>query len=426
MPRGVAFWLVGVTSTLLVMSSAVPSPMYVVYQQEWHFSAAMITVIFGVYGICVLGSMLLFGSLSDTVGRRPVLLGALVLMLAAMTLFALAHGVAWLLAARIVQGMGVGIATGTVGAALIELAPRNAPSRGTLVNTTAPVLGAAVGPLIGGMLVQYGPAPTVLSYLLLLAVFAVAGAVLVFLPETAPNAGGRFQLKPRRISIPAPARRSFAVLALTVATVWAFGGTFQALGPSLVADLLHSQNHLLGGAVVAVLAAAGAIGQPVFGRLTGRQPVVAGGVILVLGVIGLLAGMATSSVPVFIGGIAILGLGWGAVFMGAFRLMAALADPEHRGELLAAVYIVAYLGLSLPAIGAGIAVRYFGLYATMSVFAVVVAVLMVVSMAGLPLLSHRHRSAESLARDVPVAVPHPCCPPHPDATGVSPKVPVGV
>jgi MFS family permease len=276
------------------------------------------------------------------------------------------------------------------------------------------VLGAAVGPLVGGVLVQYGPAPTVLSYLLLLGVFAIVSIVLIFLPETAPKAGHGFQLKLRRISVPPAARRSFAVLALAVATVWAFGGTFQALGPTLVASVLHSQNRLVGGAVVAILAAAGAVGQPLFGRLTGRRPIVAGGFTLVAGIAGLAAGLLTGSVPVFIVGIVVLGFGWGAVFMGAFRLMAALADPEHRGELLAGVYVVAYLGMSLPAIVAGIAVRYAGLLSTMVVFVTLVGILMLVSIALLPLLSHRE---ERVIAEQAEPVPHPCCMPHHEAPG---------
>jgi len=209
------------------------------------------------------------------------------------------------------------------------------------------VLGAAVGPLIGGVLVQYGPAPTVLSYLLLLAVFAVAGLVLLFLPETAPNAGHGFQIRPRRISVPAPARRSFAILALAIATVWAFGGTFQALARRWSPTCCTARTACSAGRWSRCWPARG--DRPADLRPADRPP--AGGrrrLVLVAGVVVLLAGMATSSVPLFVAGIAVLGFGWGAVFMGAFRLMAALADPEHRGSLLAAVYVVAYVGMSLP------------------------------------------------------------------------------
>lgn len=427
LPRGGAFWLVGLVSVLLLISSTVPSPMYVIYQQRWHFSAAMITVVFGVYALFVLASMLLFGSLSDTVGRRPVLVFSLLLMVVAMVLFAVAGNVWWLLVARAVQGIGVGIATGTLGAALIELSPSRAPARGMLINTVAPTFGMALGALGSGLLVQYAPSPTVLSYVILLVVFACLGVALLFLPETAPSAGHGFRIVPRRISIPRAARRPFALVALTIVAVWSIGGLFLSLGPSLVAQMLHSNSHVLGGLVVTALAGGGTVAQLLFGRLTGLRPIVLGGVLLLVG-LGLdTLSLSQGSAALFFVGTAVLGLGWGSAFMGAFRSMAALADPVHRGELLAAVYVVAYLAMCLPAIAAGIAVPHAGLHTTTNVFTAVVAVLVVVALGSLPFVSRHHRSGRVGAHQPVVQhTPGPCCLATHDAAGsTAAPVPVG-
>lgn len=410
LPRAAGFWLVGLVSVLLLASVAVPSPMYIIYQQRWHFSAMMITVIFGVYAIFVLAGMLLFGSLSDTVGRRPILVFSMVLMAVSMVLFWAAAGVGWLLAARVVQGIGAGIAMGAVAAALIELSPPGAQARGMLVNTVAPTVGMAFGALGSGLLVQYGPWPTELPFVILLAAFLGTGAMMMLLQETAPNAGKGMRIAPHRISIPREARRPFALVSLSIVAVWAIGGLYMSLGPSVVAQMLHSNSHVLGGLVVTALAGGGTVAQLVCGRLTGHRPIVLGGVLLLIG-LGLVAiSLSRGSAALFFVGSTVLGMGWGNAFMGAFRSMASLADAAHRGELLAAVYVVAYLSMSVPAVGAGIAVPHAGLHTTTNVFIALVAALVVLALASLPFVSAHHRSGRAGAQ-LPFVhhAPAPCC-----------------
>lgn len=224
----------------------------------WRFSSGILTLVFGVYALAVLVSLLVLGALSDTVGRRPVLLVATGLVLLSMVVFAAADGVGWLISARVLQGIGVGTATGALSAALIELSPAHAPGRGTLVSAIGPPLGQGLGALGVGVLVQYAPHPTVLPYLLLLAGFAVLVAIGWYLPETAPDVvDGPPRIRPRRLAVPAGAGRPFALLSLSIVALWSLGGLFASLGASFVVGLLHSDNHLLGGLVVAVLAGTG-------------------------------------------------------------------------------------------------------------------------------------------------------------------------
>jgi len=387
--RSTALLIVGITTVALLISATAPSPMYVIYQQRWHFSAVVLTVIFGIYSVAVLVSVLLFGSLSDTVGRRPVLAFALVVVMVAMVLFATAGGVTDLILARAVQGTGIGLATGTLGAALIELSPSGAPSRGMLINAVGPTTGMAVGALGSGLLIEYGTAPTVLSYLILLAVFVVCVAAVLLLPETAPNAGHGLRVVPRRVSVPAQSRRPFAVLALSIISVWAIGGLYLSLGPSLVAELLHSGNHVFGGLVVALLATFGAAAQLTESKLTGVRPIVIGGVLLLISLVTVALALRVNSALLFFIGTAVLGFGWGSAFLGAFRALAALADPAHRGELIAAIYVVAYPAMSVPSIIAGVAVQRVGLRDTALAFIAVVAVMVAVALISLPLVT-RH------------------------------------
>lgn len=189
-PGRSGFWVVGAVLVLLMLSSSVPSALYVLYQQKWGLSSGMITVVFALYAVTVLAGLLLFGSLSDTLGRRPVLGAGLVLAIVSMGLFAGAQGLGLLLAARAVQGLAVGLATGAMGAALLELSPRSRPALGAQVNSAGPTVGIGLGGIGAGLLVQYAPAPTVLSYLLLVGAFAVTLVGVVRMAESAPRGSG--------------------------------------------------------------------------------------------------------------------------------------------------------------------------------------------------------------------------------------------
>jgi MFS family permease len=371
--RGSGFWVVGAVLVLLMLSSSVPSALYVLYQQRWDLSSGMVTVVFALYAVTVLLGLLLFGSLSDTLGRRPVLGAGVVLAIVSMALFATAQGLGLLLAARAVQGLAVGLATGAMGAALLELTPRDRPALGAQVNSAGPTVGIGLGGLGAGLLVQYAPAPTVLSYVLLIGAFAVTLVGVVRMGESAPGGGGRLRVVPHRIRVPRAVRGRFAVLVLTIVAVWSVGGFYLSLGPHLALSLLRSTNYLVGGATVALLAGAATAAQLLLGRTEALRTAV-------LGLTGLLAGLGLvllalglGSAGVFLAATAVLGSGWGAAFLGSFRALSALAEPAHRGELTAAVYVFAYLAMSVPAVLAGMLTNVHGLHRTSVGFMAAVA-----------------------------------------------------
>ncbi|MER5762791.1 MFS transporter [Streptomyces sp. NPDC002082] len=399
-PGSSGFWVVGAVLVLLMLSSSVPSALYVLYQQEWGLSSGMITVVFALYAVTVLAGLLLFGSLSDTLGRRPVLAAGLVLAIVSMGLFASARGLGLLLAARAVQGLAVGLATGAMGAALLELAPRSRPALGAQVNSAGPTVGIGLGGIGAGLLVQYAPAPTVLTYLLLVGAFAVSLVGVARMAESAPGragGGGRFKITPHRIHIPAAVRGRFAVLILTIVAVWSVGGFYLSLGPHLALSLLESANYLVGGATVALLAGAATAAQLLLGRTEALRTAV-------LGLLGLLGGLALvllalglGSAPVFLVATAVLGAGWGAAFLGSFRALSALAEPAHRGELTAAVYVFAYLAMSVPAVLAGLLTNIHGLHRTSVGFMATVAAVCALALLATLRLAARTRTQGSTA-----------------------------
>ena len=389
--RDVAFWMLAATLGFVLFASSAPSPLYVVYQARWHFSAITLTSVFAVYVVALLVSLVLAGSLSDRVGRRPVLLGALVVQASAMVLFGVAHDIDVLFAARIVQGLATGVATGALSAALIDLQPAHRPHLGALLSAAAPPLGLAAGALGSGLLVQYGPDPLRLVYWLLVGVFALAIAGVLAMPETVEphRAGWRHALRPR-IGVPQEVRGTFAAVAPVLVATWALGGLYLSLGPSLAVALLHSSSHVIGGLVIVALTATGAVTAVLVRDHQPEHVLIGGAGMLALGVGVTILGLNEGTTALFFAGSVLAGVGFGAGFSGAFKTVVSLAPASERAGLIAAVYVLAYLGFSLPAIAAGIAVTHAGLLPTTNVYGSVVAGLALVALA---LTTVRHRRA---------------------------------
>lgn len=379
--RDTAFWALAATLVFLLFASSAPSPLYVVYQQEWHFSPLTLTSVFAVYVVALLVSLVVAGSLSDRVGRRPVLLGALVVQVAAMVLFGVAHGVGALFAARTVQGFATGIATGALSAALIDLSPSRRPHLGALLSAAAPPLGLALGALGSGLLVQYGPDPLRLVYWLLTAVFAVAILAVAAMPETVRATHGWGSALRPRIGVPREARAAFVAVAPVLVATWALGGLYLSLGPSLAISLLHTTSHVIGGLVIVALAATGSATVLLTSKHHPERVLIAGAGMLAAGVGVTLLGLNTETTALFFVGSVLAGFGFGAGFSGAFKTVVSLAPPTERASLIAAVYVLSYLGFSLPAVAAGVAVTHAGLLPTTNVYGSVVAALALVAMA---------------------------------------------
>jgi MFS family permease len=210
LPRVAAFWLVAAAWFLLLFAAAAPSPLYGVYQTEWRFSAITLTAVFGVYALGLLVALLVFGSVSDYLGRRRVISVAIAAGAGACGLFLAAHGVGLLFAARALSGASAGTATSAGGAALIDLQPEGS-GRAPVVTSAATLLGLAAGALGTSALVQYGPAPTHLVWWLLLGASAVAAVAVLAIPETAARRPGVLAALRPRVAVPRRARTTFAV-----------------------------------------------------------------------------------------------------------------------------------------------------------------------------------------------------------------------
>ena len=372
-PRATApFWLLAVLLGFFLFAASAPSPLYGIYAKMWHFSPTTVTTIYAAYAAGALGALLTTGRLSDHLGRRPVVIGALVIQVAGMLAFIAADGIPLLYLGRILQGIGTGVATGAISAWLVDLQPSESPRKGSLVAGIALMAGLGAGALGSGLLVQYGPNPLRLVFWLLIGVYAFGLLAMPFVPDMARHTSGWLRSMRPQVGVPSVARSQFIVSAPSLIAMWALAALFLSLGPSLVNSLVLTENHAVGVLVIVALMGVGAITSALVSRTEPRTLVVGGSLALVVGVgASLLAVVANSSAGLFAGS-AIAGLGLGPAFSGVMRSIGPLAPPEKRGALFAALYIVIYFAISVPAIVAGIAASHFGLRDTTYVFGLVV------------------------------------------------------
>ncbi|SFO97925.1 Predicted arabinose efflux permease, MFS family [Pseudomonas sp. NFACC24-1] len=373
--------LIFLALTLLgfLAASSAPTPLYHLYQEQLQFSPAVLTLIFGVYAFSLLAALLTVGSLSDCLGRKPVIFVALLLNILAMLLFISADSVAWLIGARLIQGFATGMATSVLGAALLDFDRRQGP----LITSVAPLLGMACGALGCGLLAEFAPLPLQLTYWLLLGLFLAQAVYLWRLKESvSPQAGVWQSLRPT-LHVPLQARRAlWRVLPLDLAA-WAVGGFYLSLAPSLVRAATGSTSNLIGGALVAVLTLSGASAIYLLRNQEADTILRPSASLLVIGLALVLVAVHGASLPLFFVGTLVTGGGFGAGFLGALRSLMPLALPHERAGLMSAFYVLSYLAFSLPSLLAGNLTRVFGLIPTTDGYGAVLIVLCVAALLGL-------------------------------------------
>jgi predicted MFS family arabinose efflux permease len=383
-PSRAAFWLVAGVLCLLFCGAGAPSPLYGIYRAQLGFSATTLTAVFAIYALVLLLTLLVFGSASDYLGRRRVILAALAVTAGACAVFLAAHSTGLLFAARALQGVGVGTAVGALGAALVDLQPEGS-GLAPLITTAAPLLGLGAGALGSSALAQYGPAPTRLVWWLLLGASVAAAAAILARPEPGTRRAGVLASLRPRVGVPRQARGAFAIAVPCLFAVWALSGLYQSLGPSLAAQVTGSRDLLWGGLMIFLLTGVAAAVTAAFRGVTPRTAMLAGCLVLLVGLAVTFTAIATTTAAALLAGTAAAGVGTGLTLLGVNRTLIPLAPPGQRAGLIAAIFIISFLGLSIPALIAGVATAHFGLHRTALAYCVAIAVLVAAAAGGLML-----------------------------------------
>jgi predicted MFS family arabinose efflux permease len=309
----------------------------------------MLSLAFATYAIGFLVAALTLGALSDHIGRRPVLIAALLVQLASNLLFLVAPDIGWVIAGRIVQGIASGAATSAFTAAMVELAPEHKKRLGTILGSVSLTGGLAAGSLLAGLAIQFTQAASAIIFIALIVLTVLGGAVVVFSPETMRRNTGALRSMVPRVSIPPAVRKEFAAAAPVVAAVWMLAGLSGGIAPSLVRSVFHLDSGLLDGLAGFVAPAVSAVIGLAFARVDSRRAMTIGIYASITGGLGIIGGVFAGSLGIMIIGQAIAGVGFGACFTAALRLLFPLALAAQRAGVVAAIYVVSYgaFGLSI-------------------------------------------------------------------------------
>jgi MFS family permease len=365
LPRPAALAWVSAALVLIGAAAGAPTPLYGLYQQRFGITDADLTASLAIYIVPAALALLMFGRLSNHIGRRPVGLMSMASGIAGLLVLAGVNGVALLLVGRALQGFATGLAMSAVAAYVTDLDPpkqQGVHARiATAVTSGGPIGGLAIGAVISGALVQYGSDPRHLVYYIFAAVLALCAVGIFLAPETSPLVPGAVQSLKPAVHIPVAVRTLFIGASAIFIACWALAGFYQALAPSLSAVELGHTGSLFAGFAVASLVAPSALGGPLTARIKPPAAMITGSIILSLGVAGVLISVAEGSAAGFFIASIVAGLAFGAAFHGGMRTLMGGLAPTERAGVLSGVYLFSYLGAAIPAFIAGELISTWGL-----------------------------------------------------------------
>ena len=388
-----AFALLAYAFAVIMIGATLPTPMYALYAERLHFEVLTTTIIFATYAAGVLAALITFGSWSDAVGRRPVLFVGILFALASSVVFLVADSVPLLLVGRLLSGLSAGVFTGTATAAVIEAAPPHWQTRASAVATIANVAGLGGGPLLAGLLVEYAPQPLHLAFVVHTGLMIIAAVAVLIAPETSPRTG---HIGIQRLSVPAEVRSVFVVAAIAAFACFAITGLFTSVAPAFVSDVVGIKNHAVAGAVASTILIASAVAQVFAGRIPPRRALVVGCAILIVGMVILAAALELSTLFGLIVAATVAGIGQGIAFSRGLAAVAERTPADRRAEVSSMYFVVAYVAISLPVIGEGLAAQHWGLRTAGVSFAIAVGLLAVVCLIAIVVQETRKPTADTI------------------------------
>jgi MFS family permease len=386
------FWAVAFAFLVVMAFATLPSPLYGLYRERDGLSAFTITIVYAIWAAGTIAALIAVPYIAARIGRRGVMLAAVAMMMVAAGELAAWKALAGLLLGRLLTGFAVGLAAGTAIAYLIELRlradPKASPVVAQTIGTSVNVGALGIGPLVAGFLAAWASRPLTLPYLVWIALGAVALVGLAAAPETRASAAAR---SPFSVKLPAPAG------AATLAA-FAANGLFAGLSGLLLATTFHHASHALAGATLFIVFTAGVLSQLGTARLQPSRVFALGTISMLVGLVLLVTSVRLSSpnLALFLVSGGLIGAGAGAVFKGTTGLVLAGTAPENRVAMTAELLIALFLGLSVPVIGAGVALDR-GASAPNTVLGFAILVGLGVAGAGWGLLARRPKSSPQVA-----------------------------
>ncbi|MBB5790319.1 MFS transporter [Jiangella mangrovi] len=328
-------------------------PLFNIYRAEDGFTNSGISLTVVAYSAATLSSLLVLGRLSNHVGRRPTAIASLGLLVLGCLLLLDVHDIGILIAGRLLMGLGAGLASSSLTAYIVDAAPARPTWLASVASSQTVMLGLAVGAIGSGALVQFGPWPRDLVYLVVVGLLLLSAALVAISSETVTPVPGGWQALRPDVRVPVRVRQLLPVAAAVLLGTWATGAFYQAFVPALVQDQLHTSSSFVLGLVFATYMGASALGAPLGGRFSPAVAQRIGMIAFLTGWIGIVTAIASGTLPLFIAATLVAGAAQGIAISAATRGLLLGSSLADRAPIFAVVYLLSYSGATFPSLISG-------------------------------------------------------------------------
>lgn len=366
-----AFWASASVLALVLWSSGAPSVLYPIYAERWGLTPAVVTTVFATYQLALIVVLPLFGSLSDQIGRRLVMIWGITLIAASAVIFAIAPNVAFLFAGRVLQGAGSGLAMGAAIASLVENNISRNPRFASSLATIATATGLTLALVSSGVLAQFAPMPLFWSYIVLLVLAVTATAALAATPDDRPTKAARW--RPQALRIAPGLRLIFVIATLSVSLAYCVGAIFLSLGAHMIGQFTQTDDMFVIGVLLGCSSAAIGVTALLLARVPAHACVWVGAAMSAVSLALMAAAAASDSIVLFLIWCLTGGVAYSFAFTGGLGLINHATPEQHRGSTLSLLYLFAYALQGTTAIGMGALATAWGLGTAVSVAAATLA-----------------------------------------------------
>jgi MFS family permease len=328
-------------------------PLFNIYRAEDGFTNAGISMTVVAYSAATLTTLLVLGRLSNHLGRRPISVASLVLLLLGCVLLLNVHDIGILIAGRLLMGLGAGLASSSITSYTVDAVPARPAWLASVASSQTIMLGLAVGAIASGALVQFGPWPREHIFLVVIALLLASLALIVVSPETVTRMPGAWRSLRPRVYVPARVRGLLPAAAAVLFATWAAGAFYQAFVPGVVEEQLHTSSPLIVGLVFAAYMAASVLGAAFGGRFAPASAQSLGMIAFLVGMIGVIAAISTGTLTLFIAATIVAGASQGIAISAATRGLLHGSTLADRAPIFSVIYLLSYSGATIPALIAG-------------------------------------------------------------------------
>lgn len=356
---------------IVMMGTTIPTPLYPIYSKVYDLSPLLITIIYAIYAVGVISGLLIFGNLSDRVGRRYILIPGVILSIFSALLFLVSNNLLLLFLGRVVSGFSAGLFMTTATITLINLAPENKKSEASIIASLINMFGLGLGPLLSGVFAEYLPYSIQLIFVVdfLMLIPAFIGILVMIEPVLNKR---DFKIGIQKLSVPLEMRYIFIVAIIPVFSGFSMLGLFTSISPNFLSDILGINNKMIMGSLVFLIFFSATIGQLLFKSVSDYKILIMGSFTLVLGGVFVCLSLIFYSLLLLVIGAIVSGIGQAFSFRGGLSLINSEAPKDKHSEITSTFFTIAYIGLSIPVIGLGLLGKWLGIQMAGIIFSVII------------------------------------------------------